>query len=380
MENRSILDSIKNDLYYKYYDMDNKFILIDFFYKITDNKTMYSFREIEEGKNFYFNLEVNDSSDINFMVKVADYINNLYDNLEKFNFEIIVEKSVSYIKQNLAEGKSIFADFVVLDFVDSKLEYVNFGTSRSFVEFSNGHIKELKVHNEQITSLTSDFKADSIDISGFTKLLFCNRNFRNHYNKDILKNFKHSFTKNGFIDAFHGVKIIEENTSFLYITHVEKYKQTRKKFKCSFENIDVANEWFENQLRVRGVDKVNTHKVEIVFNELFLNSYEHGNLGITSEQKEYYLEEDIYFDKIHELDKKCTKSTTVTLYDVVYKDMNYLVTQIEDEGDGFSQDVLLDIFKHRKVMSGRGIFLCRKNSYGIHFNKKANVVLFLEKI
>lgn len=377
MEKRNILNSIKNDLYYKYYDMDDSFVLIDFFYKIKDNKTIYSFREIQKGKNFYFNLEVNDSSEIDFMVEVTDYINNLYDTFESFDFENIIRKSISYIKEHIPDGKIIFADFVFLDFIDYKLDYANFGTSRAFVEFFNGDIKELSVQNEHITSLTNDFKIESIDISGFVKILFCNRNFREYYDEDILKNFQQTFMKNSFIDAFHGIKTIEQNSSFFYITYIKKVKEVQKKFECSFENIDKASQWFEQQLNLRGLNK---HKAEIVFNELFLNSYEHGNLGITSAQKERYLEEDIYFDKIQQLDKKCNKSTTVTLYDIKYKDMKFLLIQIEDEGIGFSTDVLFDIFKHKKILSGRGIFLCRKNSYGIHFNKKANTVMFLEKL
>lgn len=380
MKNRNILSSIKNDLYYKYYDMDNMFILIDFFYKIKDDKTLYSFREVKKGKVFYFTLEVVDANLIDFMVEIADHINEIYEELQNFDFKTILDKSVSYIKTHLKADSFIFVDFAFFDFENYVLEYANFGTSRAFIEFDNYDVKELEVHNKVIDTKTDDYKVSQLDISGFTKILFCNRNFRKHYDDKILENFKHSFTKNGFIDAFQGVKTIEENTSFLYITHVKKEKHTQEVFECSLDSVEKANSWFEEQLQLRGIEEKVRHKIEIVFNELFLNSYEHGNLGITSEQKEHYLEEDIYFDKIVELDEKCTKTTTVKLYDTVYKDIKYLITQIEDEGDGFDSDVLFNIFKHRKMLSGRGIFLSRKNSYGIHFNKKANIVMFLQKI
>ncbi len=380
MKDRNILSSIKNDLYYKYYDMDNMFILIDFFYKIKDDKTLYSFREIKEGVVFYFTLEVTDDKLIDCMVDIADHINKIYDNSEKFDFKTVMDKSVSYIKTQLKDGESVFVDFVFFDFKNYVLEYANFGTSRAFIEFDNYNVKELKIHNDVITTKTSEYKISQLDISNFTKILFCNRNFREYYDDEILENFKHSFTKNGFIEAFQGVKVIEENISFLYITHVKKEQCVKEVFECSLDGVEKANSWFEKQLEKRKIDQNLIQKIEIVFNELFLNSYEHGNLGITSEQKERYLEEDIYFDKIVELDAKCNKTTTVRLYDTVYKDIQYLITQIEDEGDGFDSDVLFNIFKHRKMLSGRGIFLSRKNSYGIHFNKKANIVMFLQKI
>jgi hypothetical protein len=111
-----------------------------------------------------------------------------------------------------------------------------------------------------------------------------------------------------------------------------------------------------------------------------MNAYEHGNLGIDSKQKHQYMEEDIYFEKLQELQKGNKKSISVEVYKITEPYSTYVVTKICDEGEGFDTQILAQIFRNSKKFNGRGVFVSRKNSMGIYYNTKGNCVLFLTKI
>jgi 5-methylthioribose kinase len=122
------------------------------------------------------------------------------------------------------------------------------------------------------------------------------------------------------------------------------------------------------------------YKAGVVFTELYMNAYEHGNLGIDSQTKHKYLEEDIYFEKLAELQKECFKKISVEVYRLKEMESEYIITKICDEGEGFDTQILSQIFRNSQKFNGRGVFVSRKNSMGIYYNSKGNCVLFLSKI
>lgn len=88
----------------------------------------------------------------------------------------------------------------------------------------------------------------------------------------------------------------------------------------------------------------------------------------------------IYFEKLSEIEKNCTKKIRVAIYKLEEFASTYIVTEIFDEGDGFDTQILSQIFRNSHKFNGRGVFISRKNSMGIYYNDKGNSVLFLNKI
>ena len=111
-----------------------------------------------------------------------------------------------------------------------------------------------------------------------------------------------------------------------------------------------------------------------------MNAYEHGNLGLTAEQKHQLLEDDTYIDTLLELEQGVDKEISVKIYKMVNLSSSYIVTQITDAGDGFDTQILSEIFRNSKTFNGIGVFVSRKNSMGIYYNQKGNRVLYLSKI
>jgi len=122
------------------------------------------------------------------------------------------------------------------------------------------------------------------------------------------------------------------------------------------------------------------YQAEVVFTELFMNAYEHGNLALDSKEKHQYLEKDIYFEKLNELEQNCEKKISVALYRQRTVNSEYIITKICDEGDGFDTQILSQIFRNSQKFNGRGVFVSRKNSMGIYYNSQGNCVLFLNKL
>ena len=133
-----------------------------------------------------------------------------------------------------------------------------------------------------------------------------------------------------------------------------------KKFKTKYSSFKKAEDYIKQFLGEKEMEAV-----LLAFNELFMNAYEHGNLGLSFEEKERLIREDKYLDF---LKKEVDKEIEVC---VAQKD-NYIFVMITDEGEGFE-------WRNRKCMfNGRGIKLCEKY-VNLFYNKKGNSVLFIGK-
>jgi hypothetical protein len=91
------------------------------------------------------------------------------------------------------------------------------------------------------------------------------------------------------------------------------------------------------------------------------------------------LVDDTYFECLLEKEKTCAKTIEVKIYTLHYNSVKYIITMITDSGNGFDTQILSSIFRNSRTFNGRGVFVSRKNSLGIYYNRKGNSVLFLNK-
>ncbi|MDH4121326.1 MAG: response regulator [Deltaproteobacteria bacterium] len=111
--------------------------------------------------------------------------------------------------------------------------------------------------------------------------------------------------------------------------------------------------------------------------EIITNAIEHGNLGITSQEKIQLKGrgENVYQDEIkrREADPKY-KNRFVKITSTIQKDQ--ALVEIEDEGNGFDVNALLDptAMENLFATSGRGILLARTFLDEVNFNPKGNKV------
>jgi len=159
-----------------------------------------------------------------------------------------------------------------------------------------------------------------------------------------------------------------------------KTPMQEKTFATTLETVDSAVEWYEEVCRtITPYDEEEMSRASLVFLELFMNAYEHGNLGIDREEKKRYLEQGIYYEKLPIIEQNSDAKISVKVYEMQKSGVASIATQICDEGKGFNLLQFIRQSKSKTNPNGRGIFVSRKNCNDIYYNERGNCVLFFIK-
>ena len=383
------LNILRNDFYYKM--IDSKDIsLVDFFYQPLDTLSgdAYTARVVDENRTFYLLVDgmgKGISASLTAMT-VTIFINHLIDKMiehESFSLDILVKESMDFMKPILLDEEVLSIDFILFDTYFSQLDYAKFSMPPFLLEDFNNNITKIKSNNPPMSKWTHTYNIDTCVVQNIHKFLFYSDGIVENstkdglpYNNFIENDFRTSFTREEMKESILSkLTAQEDDLTFIFINRLDLNEETlvrEKIFDTSLDAVDEANEWYLNLCN----DKCSN----IAFNELFMNAYEHGNLGIDAGTKHKLLADDVYFETLVELEKDCNKKTTVKIYKIYSYSSEYMVTQITDEGRGFDTNILSTIFRNSKKFNGRGVFVSRKNSMGIYYNSKGNSVLFLNKV
>lgn len=393
------LNLLRNDFYYKMLEIkEDSISFVDFLYNPLDTLSgdAYAARKIDKFKTFYLIVDgMGKGLSASFTaILMTSFINNSIDiMLEKndFNLHTLINESLNYIKKILLDEEALSMDYIVINKKNLKIFYAKFSMPVSFMQNSRGEVIRLKSNNPPISKYNNNFKISDYDINQIDKFLFYSDGIventtmcdKKTYSEFIENDFKNSLTKKEFTDnLFKKISSQEDDLTIIFISKVSLTKDTcigQNSFASSLKNIDKANKWYADILNKACSNKNTIYEADLVFNELFMNAYEHGNLGIDLVQKHKLIDEDLYFNKLLEYEKKCSKKITVKI-DKITNDSSYIITQICDEGKGFDTNILADIFRHSKSFNGRGVFVSRNNSMGIYYNSFGNTVVYINKI
>jgi len=116
-------------------------------------------------------------------------------------------------------------------------------------------------------------------------------------------------------------------------------------------------------------------KVRVGLAEMLTNAIEHGNLGITGEEKMHATENGTYYDLVS---SRMSDSTYMTRHATFtyYVDAEGLKMSLEDEGEGFDVNTLPDPTDPESLLKlhGRGILITRMYFDEVKYNDKGNLV------
>jgi CheY-like chemotaxis protein len=391
------LNIIRNDFYYHRIDNSHT-ILLDFFYRPLDlvSGDAYSARRINEHLTFYFIVDGMGkglSASLSAML-MTSYVNHLIDMMNKtnnFDLHTLIESSLQYIETILLNEEVLAVDFITIDHNECKMEYAKFSMPSILMQTTENEIITLKSNNQPINKYINDFKISVYDISNIIKFLMYsdglvensttaeNKQYINYIQNDFLNSFSKEDMVNKFLEK---INIQEDDITFIFINKLNLYNNILqvKTFQSSLDAVDEANEWYEDIWSNLTDDVKKGYSAGIVFTEMFMNAFEHGNLAIDTITKDKLLSEDIYFTTLEKMQNDCNKKITVTINKIKYNSDNYITTQIEDEGSGFDTKLLTDIFKNSDSFNGRGVYISKNSSMGIYYNRVGNFILFLHKL
>lgn len=110
--------------------------------------------------------------------------------------------------------------------------------------------------------------------------------------------------------------------------------------------------------------------------EILINAIEHGNLGITREEKAQAVAEDRYEDLLKEkMSDPRYAQRKVTLK--VHMSGNELKYTVIDQGDGFDSRSIFESDSHLRMGSGLGLFIARNFFTSVIYQGKGNQVVLV---
>ena len=391
------LNILRNDFYYQMLD-DKNTSLVDFLYQPLDvvSGDAYTARRIDERRTFYLIVDGMGkglSASLSAMI-MTSFVNHIIDKMieyDSFSLEILVKESMDYIKPILLEEEALAIDYILFDNFYNKLQYAKFAMPAILLQDRNQDVIRLTSNNPPISKYLKNYKVSEYDITGLEKFLFYSDGmienmtiYENQTYADFIEeDFKTSFTRGDVKSKFfEKIDKAEDDITLIFINrlNLENTLVEKRTFETSLKDVDFASQWYGNLLTSITNNEQIIYDASLVFTELFMNAYEHGNLGLNSATKNRLLNNDLYFETLKKLEVDCPKKIDVKVDKLSYENDTYIVTQIADDGDGFDTQALSEIFRNSKAFNGRGVFVSRKNSLGIYYNTKGNLVLYVNKI
>ncbi|MBL6972855.1 MAG: response regulator [Sulfurimonas sp.] len=391
------LNILRNDFYYQMIDGDTT-VLVDFLYQPLDvlSGDAYCARCIAPLNSFYLMVDGMGkglSASLTAMI-MTSFVNHIIDKMlqtDSFDLAVLIHETMEYIKPILLDEEALAIDYIHIDDEEKTLYYAKFAMPVLLMENQESKIIRLKSNNGPLSKWQDTFNIDSYDISDIKKFLIYSdgivENTTIHkqrpYADFIEEDFLHSFTREDLKESFFNkIDTQEDDLSLIYIHKLipSSIDLGDESFPTNLESLDKANTWYEDIWRGTTLDETLSYRASLVFTELYMNAYEHGNLAIDSTLKHNLMDEDAYFESLQEKELLCDKKIWVKVTKVKHNSFVYIVTQITDEGMGFDTQILSEIFRNSVAFNGRGVFVSRKNSLGIYYNRKGTSVLYLNKV
>lgn len=180
------------------------------------------------------------------------------------------------------------------------------------------------------------------------------------------------------------VEIIYENRQIIFQSELSSRLFERASGSFSIENDVLASSIYASiaatTLAQRGLvsPEVKMH-LQLALSEMLINAIEHGNCGITYDEKSQFLEEGL--SVVDLVQEKCKDPVTAGRkvdfeYDIRPEATRFV---IRDQGDGFDVEALSEKLKIEGEMSlhGRGIRMAVALARKLAYNKKGNEVTMI---
>ncbi|MCF6339927.1 MAG: response regulator [Sulfurimonas sp.] len=391
------LNILRNDFYYQM--INNPYdAIIDFFYKPLDilSGDSYSVRRINDYEAFYLIVDGMGkglSASLTSML-ITSFINHTIDIMGKkdsFDFYKIIDLSLEYIKPILLSEEALAIDYINIDYNKSKMQYAKFAMPATLMQTSNNKIIKLKSNNPPISKYMKTFRISTYNISDIIKFLIYsdgivensttlkNKPYLNFIQKDFLNSFSREDMVNKFLEK---IDVQEDDITFIFINllHIHNNIVEKKTFKTSLYDVNEASEWYAKIWDTLTDNSKLSYSAVLVFSEMFMNAFEHGNLQINASTKHILINENTYLSTLETKQLDCDKNIYVTINKIEYRSEVYIITKILDEGNGFDTKILEKIFQKTNNFNGRGVYISKELSVGIYYNKIGNSVLFLHKL
>jgi len=395
------LSMIRNDFYYRLsqQDINDTLYLSDFFYKSLDTTCgdLYSARQLSHSKELYFLVDGMGkglSASVSAIL-FTSHVNYIIDEVLKqggtCNFENLIYRAIEYMRGHLLEDEALAVTLVCIDTQKKTIKHASFGMPALLLMDKNNEVHSISSNNPPLSQYTQKGNVSELCLSEVVKILIASdgipensvKGTEQTYAEFIEEDFKASITREDFRKRLEEkIEVQEDDMTFILLNIIPFSDElVQISIPAKLHNVEETGSWYEGEVNKLTQNTSAIIKASLCFTELMMNAYEHGSLGINNEQKHQLMQEDTYFNFLNDLEEKEDKKITVSINPLTNAlGESYIITKIEDEGEGFDTKIFSRIFGIHKSFNGRGSFIAKQSSLGIYYNNKGNTVYFINKL
>jgi len=392
------LNLIENDLYLKKIDLEDEQWILNVCFEPLEilSGDSYSIKKIKKDR---FLLVIIDgmgkglSPSITSALSIA-YINDYLRKLNKKHFDLktLISSYKEFISPKLLEDEMVAISFLYYKFDKQSIEYGLFGMPAIHIE-KNRKISKIKSNNPPLCKYMDSLKTNFFSIKKVDKIAVFSDGLSEAITKDgklyadkLPSDLKESRFLKSFLARFRdSCPTLDDDLNVALLVRIPKNKILKKRF-CILskrEKIEELTFQIENLLQKEGFTEEFVVNYITIFTELISNAYEHGNLGISFEEKREKIEDGEYDSFLKQAEKKLKKRIVVRIKLLKEDEKSFVLTSIEDSGNGFDTKILENLmFKNKldpSMENGRGVLLSKALAEEISFSHDGNEVIFIQQ-
>ncbi len=385
--------ALQNDLYYKFFENKTNRWYFDISYKPYQipSGDCYSIRKVGENKLFVFLVDAMgkglSASFTSIMSSTfINYITDTQTQKGKFDLEYTIKKYHRFIKKSIFEDEIISVSFFVFDFFENRVEYASFAMPPVLMCLKDKSVTKLKANNLPLSKYNLEINISEHSLEEVVKLLIYSDGLNESVTKDM--HMYKKYLENDFVNKANYKEFLsiaqtrvgdfDDDMTFLYIEKeiCDKCVSCDITLKSRQNELQKAADKMSGFFLNNGLSLENEIRLNNAFNEMLLNAYEHGNLGISYKQKNRHMEEGTFERLIEKLEEKYRhKKIYIKLSVKEEKDFKIFKIEIEDEGNGFDTNIMRNKFLKKGSFSGCGLIMTSKMVDAFYYNDKGNKVV-----
>ena len=384
--------AIRNDFYYSYYQQEEDVLwYLDGSYRPYDilSGDTYSIRSLDEKRAFFFIIDAMGkgvSASVTSII-ASSYINHLIDTYKQdFNFTNFMQEFNNYITKSLLNEEVLSVLFAELDFFEQTLSVSSYGMPPILMCDKQNNLIKIKTNNLPISVHNSKFNIQCHEVHNIDKMLFYSDGLIESslengelYFSHLKEDFKNSNTCSSFLRKLYSkVPNPDDDITLLFFQKRQLKKEKMVSLSCftNIKEIDIVIANFHTYLIDKGIDHIHTSKLGMIFTEMIMNAYEHGNLQISNEQKKKLLLEGKFENELRQRELSYGKKEMKINY-LIYTEGKgkCLKFDIEDEGEGFDTKIFKKLIFDTSSVNGRGFKIAKKMVDAIYYSPKGNHVI-----
>jgi CheY-like chemotaxis protein/anti-sigma regulatory factor (Ser/Thr protein kinase) len=292
-----------------------------------------------------------------------------------FDFQRLCQDTFEYAKDIMLDDEALSFAMVLIDLNKMQISYTNMGLPPIYIK-NNTKITKFKPNNPPLLPTTKDFCIDTISEDFESILMFSDGYFEPisglsnlPYFTKIPKIYTDSLLLSELIKDFNQniSTPTDDTTIVLFAKDINPYKTILKKqIDLQKNNITFVIDSLEAKLPF---DEQLNSKIVFITNELLMNSYEHGAIGL-GKKKHILLAQN----------KPIKENNDAKIANLsILKSQKFVIICLEDNGEGFDINKTLKTQWFSKYQ-GRGVKMIKMISDGMYYNKKGNKVKIYIKI